>query len=133
MTRPPPAPPHPDLVRRPGGGFGWLEDRLLHERWLADLGADATAVLALLALAADQRGASFFARVRMAAALAMDVERVDRALDQLIGLRLVALRPWRPGGRDGVWQLLPVPRRDAQRSLRILSAADILRQMGFER
>lgn len=132
MTRPPPAPPHPDLVRRPSGGFGWLEDRLLHERWLADLGADAIAVLVLLALAADHRGASFFGRVRMADALDMDVQRVDRALGDLSDLRLVALRPWRSGGRDGVWQLLPVPSRYVQRSLRTLSVPDILRKMGFD-
>jgi hypothetical protein len=119
-------------VRRPNGGFGWLEDRLLHEHWLADLGADAIAVLVLLALAADHRGASYFGRVRMADALAMDVQRIDRALGELTELLLVALRPWRSGGRDGVWQLLPIPRRDVQRSLRTLSACDILRKMGFD-
>jgi hypothetical protein len=61
--------------------FGWLEAHLLHDRWLAKLEPDAIAVLLLLALAADRRGASHFGRLRMAEALGMDVERVDRAFD----------------------------------------------------
>lgn len=107
--RPPPTPLRPELIRIPTGRFGWLEDRLLHERWLAEIGPDATAVLVLFALAADRRGASFFSRERMAGALGMDVTRIDRALDRLRSLALVALRPWRPKDPDGVWQLLPLP------------------------
>ena len=60
MSRPSPKPPHPDIVRQPTARFGWLDDRLLYERWLADLGTEAVAVLVLLALAADSHGASFF-------------------------------------------------------------------------
>ena len=67
--RPPPAPPRPGLERRPAGAFGWLHAELLHDRWLAELGPHATAVVVLLAIAADRRGASFFSRERMAAAL----------------------------------------------------------------
>ena len=93
----PPVPPHPDLVRKPSAPFGWLEAHLLHDRWLARLGPDGTAVLLLLALAADRRGASFFSRPRMADALGIDRDRVDRALELLLELQLVALRPWRPG------------------------------------
>lgn len=105
---------------------------MLHDRWLADLGPDAIAVLVLLALAADRHGASFFGRLRMAAALAMDVERVDRALELLRELRLVALRPWRSACRDGVWQLLPVPARSVTRTTDPLSAADLLTHLGLQ-
>lgn len=130
--RSPPIPPRPDLVRRPDCGFGWLEDRLLHDGWLRDLGSDATAILLLLALAADRRGASFFARDRMATSLGLDRDRVDHALHRLQDLDLVAHRPWRPGHRDGVWQLLPVPRRQpSTRANRTLSAAQILHQLGL--
>jgi len=102
-------PPYPDLIRRPAGRFGWLEDRLLREDWLSRLGPEGTAILVLLALAADRHGASFYGRERMANALGMNRQDVDRALAQLIELRLVAHRPWRPGHSDGVWQLLPLP------------------------
>lgn len=104
-----PTPPLPDLVRRPVRGFGWLDARLLHDGWLSRLGPDATAVLSFLALAADERGASFYGRARMAATLGLDSRALDRALTRLLDLGLVAHRPWRTGHPDGVWQLLPVP------------------------
>ena len=109
----PPAPPRPDLVRNPAGSFGWLEDRLLHDGWLAKLGGDGVAVLALLALAADRHGASFYSRARMAERLGLTREAVDEGLRHLLAVELVALRPWNAGARDGVWQLLPVPTKES--------------------
>lgn len=82
---------------------------MLHEGWLSRLGPDATAALTLLALAADERGASFYGRGRMAATLSLDSRALDRALERLLAIGLVAHRPWRPGHPDGVWQLLPLP------------------------
>lgn len=131
--RVPPTPPRPELARRPRGAFGWLEAGLLHEGWLAEVGPHAAAVLVLLALAADRRGASFFARDRMALALDMSRHEVDVALQRLLDTGLVAQRPWRVGARDGVWQLLPLPaRRTADRAGQALSAAELLRSLGFE-
>jgi len=132
-VRRPPKPPHPDLVRRPAAPFGWLEAHLLHDRWLARLGPDAIAVLLLLALAADRRGASFYSRGRMGDALGLSMAAVDHALERLLELRLVAVRPWRPGGRDGVWQLLAVARRSAAaRAGRVTHVAELLRSLGFD-
>ena len=129
--KPRPVPPHPDLVRRPQAPFGWLEAHLLHDRWLARLEPDAIAVLLLLALAADRRGASFFSRARMGDALGIDLDRVDRALDRLLEMHLVARRPWRPGIRDGIWQILPVQRRTTTRSSTTMPVAELLRSLGF--
>lgn len=130
--RPPPTPPRPDLERRPSGAFGWLQTELLHDRWLADIGPHAAAVLLLLALAADRRGASFFSRDRMAQALGMSHHEVDVALQRLLDAGLVDLRPWRPGARDGVWQLLqPAPRRATERAGQVLTIADVLRNLGL--
>lgn len=126
-----PTPPHPDLVRKPQAPFGWLEAHLLHDHWLARLQPDAAAVLLLLALAADRRGASYYSRARMADRLGIDVERVDRAVDRLLELGLVAMRPWRPGQRDGVWQILPVEQRTNTRTGACLSVADLLRSLGI--
>lgn len=108
-----PVPPRPGLVREPAGAFGWLDAHLLHEGWLAKLGADATAVLALLAIAADRHGASFYGRRRIAECLSMTPAAVHAALTRLRQLGLADLRPWHAGAADGdgVWQLLPVPRR----------------------
>ena len=131
--RPPPQPPHPELQRRPAGPFGWIDAALLQDGWLADLGPHATAILVLLAIAADHRGASFYGRARMAAALSLTRAEVDAALSRLLSSGIVAHRPWRPGDPNGVWQLLPVPSRSPHpRAERTLHAADILRRLGFE-
>lgn len=130
--RPPPVPPRPELERRPTGAFGWLDAMLLHDGWLAEIGPHAAATLVLLALAADRRGASFFSRDRMAVVLGMSRHEVDLALQRLLDSELVAHRPWRVGAGDGVWQLLPIPRRqEPERSQQTLSAADVLRSLGF--
>lgn len=134
MSRPRPTPPHPDLVRTPSGPFGWLDAHLLHEGWLARLGPETTAVLLLLALAADGHGASFFGRDRMAQRLGLSRAQVDRALDCLLGLALAAHRPWRRNSPDGIWQLLPMAPEQAataERAGRPLSAAELLAQLGL--
>ena len=102
-------PPRPDLIRRPTDGFGWLEDRLLRDGWLPQLGPEAVCVLVLLVLAADRNGCSFYGRKRMAEALGLGRQDVDAALARLLHLRIVAHRPWRKGDADGVWQILPLP------------------------
>ena len=131
--RSPRVPPRPALERRPRGAFGWLDVELLHGAWLAEVGPHATAMLVLLALAADRRGASFFSRARMARALGMSRHEVDVALERLLDAGLVDHRPWRAGIRDGVWQLLqPSPRREPERSQQVLTAADVLRNLGFQ-
>ena len=104
-----PEPPYPALVRRPPRSFGWLDARLLHERWLGRLGPERVAVLTLLALAADRTGSSFYRRETMALGLSMPRADLDEALQRLVELELVAHRPWIPGHIDGVWQLLPMP------------------------
>lgn len=102
-------PPHPELLRKPTQSFGWLDARLLHEGWVARIGSDGIAVMALLAIAADKHGASFYNRDKMAQYLSMTAQEVDRALARLQELGLVAYQPWRPGCANGIWQLMPVP------------------------
>lgn len=111
-----PQPPHPEQIRRPRPPFGWLDANLLHRGWLTRLGPEAVSVLVHLALAADQRGASFYTREQMARGLALTRTQLDDALARLLSLGLVAHRPWSPGHPDGVWQLLPLtqPRRPPQ-------------------
>ena len=132
--RKPPSPPQPERIRQPSASFGWLDARLLHDRWLSSLGADAIAVMAFLALAANHDGVSYYARSTMALAIDLDVPRLDQALDRLCSVGLVAHRPWRRGARDGVWQLLPVaepiksPRSSTTQSIDVALCA-----LGFER
>ena len=111
MKRDPPRPPRPEQVRKPTGSFGWLDARLLHDRWLDRLGPERIAVLTLLALAADRTGSSFYRRDSMALALGMPRADLDEALKRLLELELVDHRPWSAAHIDGVWQLLPLPTR----------------------
>ena len=124
-------PPRPDLIRRPAGRFGWLEDRLLSEDWLSRLGPEGTSVLVLLALAADRHGASFYGRERMADRLCMSRQEVDEALSRLLELGLIAHRPWRQGHPDGIWQLLPLP-TPKRRGGEAVSIADAFCSLGFQ-
>ncbi len=123
-------PPKPDLIRRPAGRFGWLDDRLLREDWLSRLGPEGTSVLVLLALAADRHGASFYGRERMAQRLGMRRAEIDQALRRLLELRLVAHRPWRHGHADGIWQLLPLP-APQPRGGQAVSLGDILKSLNL--
>jgi hypothetical protein len=138
MSKRPIVPPRPDLIRQPAGRFGWLEDRLLHDDWLARLGPEGTSVMVLLALASDRHGASFFSRERMAAKLGICRQDVDQALARMLEWNLIAHRPWRPGHPDGVWQLLPLPRvekrkrgGDAIRVGEALSIGDLCQSLGL--
>lgn len=106
-----PVPPRPGLQRRPPRSFGWLDARLLQEDWLNRLGPNAAAVLTFLAIAADGVGASFYLRETMAMKVGLDRRELDRCLERLLELELVALRPWSAGRADGVWQVLPMPRQ----------------------
>ncbi|MBZ0150279.1 MAG: hypothetical protein K8J09_02015, partial [Planctomycetes bacterium] len=68
-----------------------------------------------------------------AQALAMSRHEVDVALQRLLDAGLADCRPWRPGGRDGVWQLLPPPTRsEPPRARQVLAVADVLRTLGFQ-
>ncbi len=133
MGKRPIIPPRPDLLRQPTGRFGWLEDRLLHDDWLARLGPETTSVMVLLALAADHHGASFFGRERMASKLGISRHAVDQALARMLELRLVAHRPWRQGNPDGIWQLLPLPQSTRRtRAGEAISIGDLCRSLGFQ-
>ncbi len=139
MGKRPIQPPRPDLIRQPTGRFGWLEDRLLHDDWLARLGPEGTSVMVLLALASDRHGASFFSRERMAAKLGISRHDVDQTLARMLEWHLVAHRPWRQGHPDGVWQLLPLPRPEKHKrggeAISIgeaLSIGDLCRSLGLD-
>lgn len=103
--------PRPDRVRQLQGlAFGWLDARLLQERWLPTVPAPALAIYTFLCLAADRQGVSFYRRDRIGQALGLDDQEVARGLARLRELDLVAYVPFRPHAVDGFHQVLSVPR-----------------------
>ncbi len=132
MAHPRPTPPRPDVARRVAGPFGWLDARLLQDEWLSRLGPEPVAVLVLLALAADRQGISWYGRDRMALALGLSREALDRALTRLCDLGLVAHRPWSSHTPDGVWQLLPLgPASASTRGSEACSIGSVLSRLGL--
>ncbi len=68
----------------------------------------------------------------MSHASGVDRIETDRALGELLEAGLVEFRPWRPGGVNGVWQLVPVPRREGEGRVRGLSSvAEVLKSLGL--
>lgn len=130
MTRPEkrPAAPCPEQIRRIPKTFTWLDTRLLREGWLARIGSDALSTLCFLVLASDERGTSYWGRDRMAQTLALERQILDRALNKLLNVGLIAHRPWREGSPDGVWQVLPVP--EAEKAKPRGGAVDIATLLG---
>ncbi len=102
--------PCPDRVRAiHGRAFGWLEARLQREGWLALLGLDAVAVYALLCLAADRQGVSYYRRDSLARTFGVDFTQIDAALERLVDLNLVGFEPFHRDAVDGFHQVLSLP------------------------
>jgi len=68
----------------------------------------------------------------MCSVLGLGREALDRALERLLEVGLVAHRPWRPGDPDGVWQLLPLP-APAKRGGEATAVSDLLAGLGLKR
>lgn len=115
MSQPRPAKrvvvPRPDRIRRLGGagGFGWLDARLVRERWLERLGSEELAVYVFLCLVADRQGVSWYRRDRIREALGLGERAVWEALDRLEQLDLVAYQPFHRHASEGFRQVLDLP------------------------
>lgn len=58
---------------------------------------------------------------------------VDVVLQRQLDAGLVDHRPWRVSACDGGWQLVrPAPRKEPDRARQVLTAADVLRNLGFQ-
>lgn len=102
--------PEPGSIRKISGSFGWLDARLVHEDWLSRIGPMGTSALSFLAIVGNRQGVSFYGREKMARLMGVGRSELDRSLERLVELELVAHRPWSEHQIDGVWQVLPVPR-----------------------
>ena len=94
----------PDRVREVERPFAWLPCSLLSSGLLGQMSREAKLLYPFLALAADQRGISFWGDPRIQAVLGLSASELQQARGELTALDLLAF--------DGrTYQLLSLPRR----------------------
>lgn len=84
------APPRPDRIRRPAGGFAFVPNRFLHEGFFASLDHVERSLYFFLVLAGDRNGVSFYGHDRICAAIEVSLDDFIRARNALIAKDLVA-------------------------------------------
>ena len=99
------APPRPDRIRRPAGGFAFVPNRFLHEGFFASLDHVERSLYFFLVLAGDRNGVSFYGPDRICAALEISLDDYIAARNGLIRKDLVAF----DGARFQVLSLPPAP------------------------
>jgi len=99
------APPRPDRIRRPTGGFAFVPNRFLHEGFFAALDHLERSLYLFLVLAGDRNGVSFYGHDRICATIEVSLDDYIAARNALIEKDLVAF----DGTRFQVLSLPPAP------------------------
>lgn len=99
------APPRPDRIRRPAGGFAFVPNRFLHEGFFAALDHVERSLYFFLVLAGDRNGVSFYGHDRICATIEASLDEFIAARNGLINKDLVAF----DGSRFQVLSLPPAP------------------------
>lgn len=79
------------FVRRPRGGFGWVDHRIVSEGHLERLGRTETALYLVLCVVADRHGLSWYHPRRLARLIKAEPQAVESALISLASRGLVGL------------------------------------------
>jgi len=96
------APPRPDRIRRPAGGFAFVPNRFLHEGFFSSLDHVERSLYFFLVLAGDRNGVSFYGHDRICATIELSLDDYIAARNGLIQKDLVAF--------DGArFQILSLP------------------------
>lgn len=107
------APPRPDRVRRPAGGFAFVPNRFLHEGFFASLDHIERSLYFFLVVAGDRNGVSFYGHDRICATIEVSLDDYIAARNGLIVKDLVAF----DGTRFQVLSLPPAPILPTRRPL----------------
>lgn len=103
--------PAPDRVRRITGSFGWIEHRLRRDGHLMRMTHADIALYLFLVLAGDENGVSYYGKEKVCDQLALPSEGFTQARVRLVERDLIAFAPFRDGGVNGYYQVLPLPER----------------------
>lgn len=101
-------PPRPDRIRSFPRRWAWLDARLLDSETLSSMtGEEAILYLALLCVS-DRDGLSWWRDDTLGRRAGLFEDAFHEAKRRLIEKGLVDWRPFRAGGRHGVYQVLPL-------------------------
>lgn len=93
-----------DRIRRISGGFGWVDHRLVRERYVDDCSHLAMALYLFLLTVADADGVSYWGERQLCERLRAGVVELCAARAELEAAELIAYdKP--------VWQVLQLPKR----------------------
>ena len=97
----------PERVRKITGTFSWIDHRLLHDGFLAQMSTIEILLYFFLVLVGDRHGLSFYHYDKICALLKIEVEQLLTARARLLEKSLIAFA----GGR---YQVLQLPERASQ-------------------
>lgn len=101
--------PRPGAFRSFPRRWAWVDCRVLESGILAAMtGEEAVLYVALLCVS-DRQGLSWWRDDTLGRRAGLTEEKFQFAKRRLLERGLVAFRPFRPGGRHGIWQILDVP------------------------
>jgi hypothetical protein len=114
-----------DRIRHITNGFGWVDHRLVQDRYMQQCSVHALALYLFLICVADADGVSYWGNVRAAERLDISLEELRQARCELIDADLVAydkpvsqILPVLVGGARAAFLLsTPGSRRDGSRTL----------------
>lgn len=84
---------NPERLRQVPEHFSWLDHRLVRDHHIERTDACAWALYLFLVAVADAHGLSYYSDASLARRLGLDLRRLARARNDLIGLDLIAFEP----------------------------------------
>lgn len=109
-------PPQPNRFRSFPQRWSWFDCQLLDSGILSTMtGEEAILYFALLAVS-DRQGLSWWRDDTLGRRAGLNEDQFLEAGRRLVEKGLVAFRPFRPGCRHGVWQVLDLPVAGERRS-----------------
>ena len=94
----------PDRIRKITGSFSWIDHHFVGGGFLRALSPGELLLYYFLVTVGDKNGVSFYSYDTICELLKMELDSYIRARDSLIRRHMIACR-------DGVFQVLPLPRR----------------------
>ena len=99
-------PVFPGRVRRVPAGFGWVDHRLVRERWIEGRSHASLSLYLLLVTVADAEGLSYWSEGSTRRLLGMEGSELRHAAAELEAASLAAYAP-------PIWQVLELERGDS--------------------